>query len=123
MEDYTEIVKDNKMDFSEKIEDRLDTLDRNKAWLARQLKVSRQSLSGWLSRGQAPTRYVNKIANILGCSTDWLLAEDLKTDIKAYQLSEREKLLLLKFRTLSKDEQERELTYLRGLTAEQENTR
>lgn len=107
------------MDLKTKIEDKLESKDRNKSWLARQVGVSRQVLSAWLVKNKVPSNHLKKVAKALDCTTDWLLADYYATEVRSNQLSETEKMLLQKFRSLPKDLQERELTYLRGLVAKE----
>lgn len=101
----------------DRVMDRLSAINQTQFWLANELNVSPQSLNGWLKRNRIPVNHIFKVAEKLECSVSWLTGEKSHE----LQLNEREKLLLIKFRALSKDEQERELTYLRGLIAEQEN--
>lgn len=105
------------MSLEERLDCRLQALDKRQKWLCKKVGVSSQRVTNWKARDQIPATYLFDVAKLLKCSPEWLAGKEEDTN-KIY-LSEEEKVLLQKFRALSKPEQERELTYLRGLIAQE----
>lgn len=105
----------SKDSLKDRVLDRLSALEKTQIWLANEMNVSPQSLNSWLKKDRIPVNHIFKVAKKLECSVSWLTGE------KSHELhlSEEEKVLLQKFRALSKPEQERELTYLRGLISQE----
>jgi SOS-response transcriptional repressor LexA len=56
------------------IQQKLDTLTKNQAWLALQLRTGTNTITNWKKRGGAPLARVREIAEALQCSTDELLS-------------------------------------------------
>jgi SOS-response transcriptional repressor LexA len=56
------------------IQQKLDTLVKNQAWLALQLRTGTNTITNWKKRGGAPLARVREIAEALQCSTDELLS-------------------------------------------------
>ena len=98
----------------EKVEDRLSAMGKKQRDLAKEVKVSPQTLNAWLKRNQIPIEHIFKVSRHLECSVSWLVGE--KTH--EVHLTETEKLLLSQFKALTTEQQERELAYLRSLVSE-----
>jgi len=86
---------------------------KNQSWLAEELKVSNQSVSGWLRRNSIPVGHLPTIAKIFNVTTDWLLGNS--DEKKKPELSDSEKKILALFASLPVDVQLRELDYLERL--------
>nr|BAR33269.1 DNA-binding protein [uncultured Mediterranean phage uvMED] len=98
----------------ERVEDRLAAIGKKQRQLAKEVKVTPQTLNAWLKRNQIPIEHIFKVSQHLECSVSWLAGQ------KSYEvhLSENEKLLLSRFKELTQDQQERELAYLRSLVSQ-----
>jgi SOS-response transcriptional repressor LexA len=56
------------------IQQKLDMLTKNQAWLALQLRTGTNTITNWKKRGGAPLARVREIAEALQCSADELLS-------------------------------------------------